>query len=61
MRADTAGGGATATENARRSLLERARRARALAARYTGDAASVLIDIANDFDARAASMSSDAD
>lgn len=61
MRGDTAGGGAAAIENARRSLLERALRARALAARYTGDAASVLIEIADDFDARAASLTSDRD
>jgi hypothetical protein len=37
-------------------LRERARRARRLAARYRGDAAAVLIEIADDFDARAASL-----
>ena len=37
-------------------LRARARRARALAARYRGEAASVLIEIADDFDARAASL-----
>jgi hypothetical protein len=35
---------------------ERARRARAIAARYRGDARSVLIEIADDLDARAARL-----
>ena len=35
---------------------ERARKARSIAARYRGDAASVLIEIADDFDARAARL-----
>ncbi|MBI3517457.1 MAG: hypothetical protein HY060_25780 [Proteobacteria bacterium] len=37
-------------------LRERARRARALATRYRGEAANVLTEIADDFDARAAHL-----
>jgi hypothetical protein len=59
MRSTTADGGTVAVENARRGLRERAHRARVLAARYHGDAASILIEIADDFEARAASLDAD--
>jgi hypothetical protein len=59
MRRNTADGGTATVENARVGLRERARRARALAARYHGDAASILIEIADDFDARAALLEPD--
>lgn len=39
---------------------ERARKARAIAARYRGDAACVLIEIADEFDARAARLETQA-
>jgi hypothetical protein len=42
------------------AFRERARKARSIAARYRGDAASVLIDIAEDFDARAARLETQA-
>jgi hypothetical protein len=42
------------------AFRERARKARAIAARYRGDAASVLIEIADDFDARAARLETQA-
>jgi hypothetical protein len=60
MRTSTADGGTVAVENACRGLRERADRARTLAARYHGDAASILIEIADDFEARAASLEADA-
>jgi hypothetical protein len=59
MRGDTADGGTVTVENAHAGLRERARRARVLAARYQGDAASILIEIADEFDARAASLETD--
>ena len=60
MRRDTADGGTATTENARQGLQARAARARALAARYRGEAARILIEIADDFDARAAALGADA-
>ena len=39
---------------------ERARKARAIAGRYCGEAANVLMEIAEDFDARAASLEAQA-
>jgi len=42
------------------AFRERARKARSIAARYRGDAASVLIEIAEDFDARAARLETQA-
>ena len=60
MRGDTADGGTATTENARQGLQARAERARALAERYRGEAARILIEIADDFDARAASLGADA-
>jgi len=42
------------------AFRERARKARAIATRYCGDAASVLIEIADDFDARAARLETQA-
>jgi hypothetical protein len=38
------------------AFRERARRARAIASRYRGEAARVLIEIADDFDAQAAGL-----
>jgi hypothetical protein len=46
----------TAAADGPARLRERARRARALAARYRGDAAAVLAEIADDFEARAATL-----
>jgi hypothetical protein len=43
-----------------RTFRERARRARTIAARYRGEAARVLIEIAEDFDARAARLETQA-
>ena len=60
MRRDTADSGTATRENARQGLRERAERARALAERYRGEAARILIEIADDFDARAASLGADA-
>jgi len=40
---------------------ERARKARTIAARYRGEARSLLIEIADDLDARAAHLESQAD
>ncbi len=40
---------------------ERAQRARAIAQRYRGEAATVLFEIAADFDARAARLEGEAD
>ncbi|HUA55457.1 MAG TPA: hypothetical protein VMB81_24960 [Candidatus Sulfotelmatobacter sp.] len=40
---------------------ERARKARTIAARYRGEAASVLLEIADDFDARATRLEAQGD
>jgi hypothetical protein len=60
MRGDTAGSGSTLTDSARHGLQARAHRARAMAARYQGEAARVLIEIADEFEARAAALGVDA-
>ena len=54
MAGETASDGGTAERPAQ--FRERARRARAIAARYRGEAHSVLIEIADDLDARAARL-----
>lgn len=51
-----AGAGVGLTVDQSSQYRERARRARAIATRYRGDAANVLIEIADDFEARAASL-----
>ncbi len=65
MAADGSGAGARARTGGAAAepagFRERARRARAIAQRYRGEAASVLIEIAADFDARAALLEGEAD
>jgi hypothetical protein len=51
-----AGAGVGATADQPSQYRERARRARAIATRYRGEAANVLIEIADDFEARAARL-----
>ncbi len=59
MAGETSSGGGVADQRAR--FRERARKARVIAARYRGEAASVLIEIADECDARAADLESQSD
>ncbi len=56
MASDLSAGLGAGSSNQPAHFRERARRARAIAARYQGEAANVLIEIADDFEAQAASL-----